>query len=243
MTATEWASGVLYNGLGRYDAALAVLGETERHHERGPAAIWPLTDLIEAAVRSGQPQLAETALEGIVEATRPSGTDWGFGIQARCRALLSDGDEADSLYREAIERLGRTRVRVQLGRAHLLYGEWLRCKRRRSEAREQLRFAFELFTAMGIEGFAGRAERELLATGEHVRQRRLETRLELTAQEVQVARLARDGLSNAEIGARLFVSPRTAEYHLRKVYAKLGITSRSELDQALTIEPNAAQVV
>jgi DNA-binding CsgD family transcriptional regulator len=232
LTITEFLSGTMYLGLGRYDAALAAVGGAERYHEEGPA-IWTLTELIEAAVRSGQPHLAGGALERIVETTGAAGTDWALGIEARCRALLSDGDDADNLYREAIERLGRTRLRVDLARAHLVYGEWLRRERRRLEAREQLRTAFEMFNAMGIEAFAGRAERELLATGERVRKRTVESRDELTAQEGQVARLARDGLSNAEIGARLFISQHTVAYHLRKIFNKLGIASRSELGQVL----------
>jgi DNA-binding CsgD family transcriptional regulator len=232
VTITEFLSGTLYLGLGRHDAALVAVGQPERYAEEGPA-IWTLTEQIEAAVRSGQRQLARGALERIVETTRAAGTDWALGIEARARALLSDGDEADSLYRETIGRLGRTRLRVDLARAHLLYGEWLRRKRRRLDAREQLRTALEMFSAMGIEAFAGRAERELLATGERVRKRTVETRDELTAQEAQVARLARDGLSNAEIGARLFISQHTVAYHLRKIFNKLGITSRSELRRVL----------
>jgi DNA-binding CsgD family transcriptional regulator len=232
LTITEFLSGTLYLGLGRYDAALAAAGGAERYHEEGPA-IWALSELIEAAVRSGQPHLAGRALERIVETTGAAGTDWALGIEARCRALLDDGDEAEMLYREAIERLGRTRLRVDLARAHLVYGEWLRRERRRVHAREQLRTAFELFNAMGIEAFAGRAERELLATGERVRTRTVETRDGLTAQEAQVARLARDGLSNSEIGARLFISQHTVAYHLRKIFNKLGITSRSELGRVL----------
>ena len=240
LTITEFLSGTLYLGLGRYDAALAAVGPPERYAEEGPA-IWTLTELIEAAVRSGQPQLASGALERIVETTGPAGTDWALGIEARARALLSDGDEADSLYRETIERLGRTRLRVDLARAHLLYGEWLRRERRRLEAREQLRTAFGMFNAMGIDAFAGRAERELLATGERVRKRTVETRDELTAQEAQVARLARDGLSNAEIGARLFISRHTVAYHLRKIFNKLGISSRSELGRVLPDSSNATR--
>ncbi|HEX3830612.1 MAG TPA: AAA family ATPase [Solirubrobacteraceae bacterium] len=232
LTITEFLSGTLYLGLGRYDAALAAAGGAERYHEEGPA-IWALSELIEAAVRSGQPHLAGGALERIVETTGAAGTDWALGIEARCRALLNDGDEAEMLYRDAIERLGRTRLRVDLARAHLVYGEWLRRERRRVDAREQLRTAFELFNAMGIEAFAGRAERELLATGERVRTRTVETRDELTAQEAQVARLARDGLSNAEIGTRLFISQHTVAYHLRKTFTKLVITSRSELGRVL----------
>ena len=149
------------------------------------------------------------------------------------RALLTDGDAAEPQYQEAIERLRRTRVRVQLARSHLLYGEWLRRERRRLDARDQLRVAFELFTSMGAEAFAARAERELLATGERVHKRGTETREQLTAQEIQVARLARDGLANAAIGERLFISQHTVAYHLRKVFTKLGITSRNQLARAL----------
>jgi ATP/maltotriose-dependent transcriptional regulator MalT len=160
-------------------------------------------------------------------------THWALGIEARVRAMLSDGETADTLYRESITRLGRTRVRVELARGHLLYGEWLRRERRRVDAREQLRTAHEMLTRMGIEAFAERARRELLATGETVRKRTVETRDELTAQEMQIALLARDGLSNPEIGTRLFISPRTVKYHLRKVFIKLDISSRAQLDHAL----------
>jgi len=174
---------------------------------------------------------------------RAGGNDWGLGVEARSRALLSHGDAAESLYGEAIERLQRTRLRPHLARAHLLYGEWLRRERRRTDAREQLRTAFELFTAMGIKTFAARAERELLATGEHVRTRSVETRDELTAQEAQIARLARGGLSNRDIGDRLFISQHTVAYHLRKVFTKLGVSSRSELAPALPARPGAAPPV
>jgi DNA-binding CsgD family transcriptional regulator len=242
LTITEFLSGTLYLGLGRYDAALAAVGQPKRYTEEGPA-IWTLSELIEAAVRSGQPQLAGGALEQIVETTHAAGTDWALGVEARARALLSEGGAAESLYGEAIERLGRTRLRVDLARAHLLYGEWLRRERRRLEAREQLRTAFEMFNAMGLEAFANRAERELLATGERVRKRSVETREDLTAQETQVARLARDGLSNAEIGERLFISQHTAAYHLRKIFTKLGITSRSELGRVLPDSSNATVAV
>ena len=173
---------------------------------------------------------------------RPSGSDWALAVEARSRALLSDRDTAERLYQEAIERLSRTRVRVQFARTHLLYGEWLRRERRRLDARDQLRTARELFTSMGAEAFAARAERELLATGERVRKRRIETRDELTAQESQIARLARDGLSNAEIGERLFISQHTAAYHLRKVFSKLDITSRNQLRQVLPDSAGAGQV-
>jgi len=179
------------------------------------------------------PEHAAGALERLSDSTRASGSDWALGIEACARALLSDGEIAERLYREALDRLGRTRVRVALARAHLLYGEWLRRERRRLDAREQLRLAHEMFVAMGAEGFAERARRELLATGETARKRAVHTSSQLTAQEAQVARLARDGLSNPEIGARLFISTRTVQYHLRKVFTKLGINSRVQLARAL----------
>src|SRR3984885_3683823 len=193
----------------------------------------PMAELIEAAVRSGERDLARLALDRVEETTSAAGTNWALGIQARSRALLSDGEAADVLYREAIARLSRTTIRVQLARAHLLYGEWLRRERRRREAREHLRTALEMFTSMGTEGFADRSQRELAATGEHPRKRTVETRDDLTPQEAQIARLAADGLSNAEIGARVFVSQSTVAYHLRNVFAKLNIASRHQLAQAV----------
>jgi DNA-binding CsgD family transcriptional regulator len=240
LTVTEMLSGTLYLGLGRYDAALAAVRQAGDYHEIGPA-IWMLTELIEAAARSGETQLAGHALELLAETTQSSGTDWALGIEARCRALLSDGDAAERLYREAIDWLSGARLRLEFARAHLLYGEWLRRERRRVDAREHLRTALEMFTRFGTEAFAARAERELLATGERVRARTVETRDELTAQEAQVARLARDGLSNAEVGARLFISQHTVAYHLRKIFNKLGITSRSELGRVLPASSNARQ--
>jgi DNA-binding CsgD family transcriptional regulator len=231
---TGLACAVLYNGLGRYEEALAAVREAvdvAPYSELStPSAV---AELVEAAARVGESGIAERALERLTLTTRPSGTDWALGVEARSRALVSKGDAAERLYEEAIERLGRTRVRVQLARTHLIYGEWLRRERRRTDAREQLRTAFEMFTAMGAEAFAARAERELLATGEHVRKRSVEARDELTAQETQIARLARDGLSNPEIGGRLFISPHTVAYHLRKVFSKLDISSRSQLDGVL----------
>jgi ATP/maltotriose-dependent transcriptional regulator MalT len=174
-------------------------------------------------------------LQQLAETARASGTDWALGMEARCRAQLSEGDAAESLYAEAIERLGRTRVRLDFARARLLYGEWLRRAGRRVDAREQLRPAHQLFSAMGVEGFAERARRELAATGETVHtQQDAGTGDELTAQEMQIARLARDGRTNPEIGAELFISPRTVEWHLHKVYPKLGISSRRQLQEALT---------
>ena len=195
--------------------------------------MWVLPELVEAAVRGGEAELARDALERLAETTQPCRTEFALGIEARCRALLSDGASADDLYREAIERLSRTRLRPELARAHLLYGEWLRRENRRGDAREQLRTAHEMLAAMGMEAFAERARQELQATGEKVRKRTVNTRDDLTAQERLIARLARDGLSNPEIGARLFLSPRTVEWHLRNVFTKLGIQSRRGLVNAL----------
>jgi len=240
VTVTHWARAVLYNGLGRYEDALAAAERASGHPEELAVFNWGLVELIVAAVRSGQTERAAAALERLLVITRASGTDWALGIGARSQALLSEGDAAERLYREAIERLGRTHVRVELGRGHLLYGEWLRRERRRVDAREQLRTAHAMFTAMGLEAFAGRAERELLATCERARRRTVETREDLTAQQAQIARLARDGLSNAEIGARLFISARTVEYHLHKVFSKLNIRSRTQLPLALPQEADAA---
>ena len=237
------AEAALYNGLGRYEEAFAAVREAvdvaPYSEQSTPTAV---VELVEAAARVGERGIAERALERLILTTRPSGSDWALGVEARSRALLSDGNAADRLYEEAIERLRRTRVRVQLARTHLLYGEWLRRERRRVDARDQLRTALELFTSMGAEAFAARAERELMATGERVRKRQIETREQLTAQEIQIARLARDGLSNADIGARLFISQHTVAYHLRKVFNKLDITSRNQLGHVLPDSVSAAQV-
>jgi DNA-binding CsgD family transcriptional regulator/tetratricopeptide (TPR) repeat protein len=229
----EWTSAILFNGLGGYDRALA---SAQRAAEGPPHHVtpWALTELIEAAVRTARPDVAAGALERVTAATGPSSSDWGRGIQARCRALLSDGESAERLYRESIERLARTRRRPELGRAHLLYGEWLRRENRRVDARVQLRAAHDRFVSIGMDAFAERARGELLATGEKVRKRTVATRDVLTAQERQVVRLASEGLSNPEIGARLFLSPRTVEWHLRNAFTKLGIHSRRELTHALS---------
>ena len=229
-----YASSVLHNGLGQHDAACDA---ARLAFEREPMGLGShiVPELAEAAARTGDVALVEAAMEWLSERTRVTPTEWVLGIEARVRALLCDGDAAESCYRESIERLGRTRVRAHLARAHLLYGEWLRRKRRRGEAREQLRTAYEMLDAMGIGAFAERARRELRATGETARKRTIEHTVELTAQEAQVAGLARDGLSNPEIGARLFISTRTVQYHLGKVFTKLGISSRSQLYRALQV--------
>jgi DNA-binding CsgD family transcriptional regulator len=229
VTTAHWYHAVLCNGLAQYGEALAAAQLAAAHQEEFAIPRWVLPELIEAAVRSGAPELGTGALEQLSETTRASGTDWALGVEARSRALLSDGDAAEPLYREAIERLARTRLRVELARAQLVYGEWLRREQRRLDAREHLRTAYEMFRHMGVEGFAERARRELLAAGETAHRRPEETRGVLTPQEAKIAQLAREGLSNPEIGARLFISPRTAQYHLRKVFAKLDITSRNQL--------------
>ena len=238
LVATEWASAVLFNSLGRYSDALAVCEQagTDRH-ELG-VSTWVPTEFIEAAVRTGHPERAAAPLRRLQDISRASGSDWALGVEARSRALVSEGQEAERLYREALERLGRTRVKIALARAHLLYGEWLRRQGRRVEARTQLRSAHQIYAAVGMGAFAERARRELVATGEKVRSRRVDTRDDLTQQEQHIARLACDGLTNPEIGAQLFLSPRTVEWHLHKVFTKLGITSRRQLRSAL---PDSAQ--
>jgi DNA-binding CsgD family transcriptional regulator len=240
ISACEWAKAVLDNGLGRYREALtAAQRATENPWEFG-FANWALVELVEAAARSGMRETAVDAHRRLADTTLASGTDWALGVEARSRALLSEGEMAERLYRSAIVHLGRTRVRTELARAHLLYGEWLRRERRRSEARAQLRTALGMLEAMGMEGFAERAGRELRASGETARQRTVATRDDLTHQEAQIARMARDGLSNPEIGTRLFISARTVQYHLAKVFTKLDISSRSQLARVL---PDAAAAV
>lgn len=227
-----YVTAVLYNGIGRYEAALAAAQEACGHEDPGFFG-WSLVELVEAGVRSGARDAAAHALRLLEERTRATATDWALGSEARARALLSEGRTADSLYREAIERLGRSRIVVQLARAHLVYGEWLRRENRRTDARKQLRIAHEMLARFGAEAFAERARRELLATGETVRKRAANGRDGLTAQEGQIARLAAGGHTNPEIGSQLFISPRTVEYHMSKVFAKLGIGSRRELRQLL----------
>jgi DNA-binding CsgD family transcriptional regulator len=240
LTVLDWAEAVLDNGLGRHAQARAVALRVVNHPQDISSSNWGMVELIEAAARSGSPEVALAAQRRLVDTTEICGTDWALGIKARSSALLADNASAEELHVEAIERLQRSSVRIELARAHLLYGEWLRRERRRVDARERLRTAHEMFTDMGVEAFAGRARRELLATGERVRMRTVETREELSSQEAHIARLARDGLPNAEIGERLFISQHTVAYHLRKAFRKLGITSRNELSHALPPEPRAA---
>jgi DNA-binding CsgD family transcriptional regulator len=225
-------AAILNNGLARYDAAIdgALRGSDEDDQWY---VGWSLAELVEAATRGGRPDLVTPALRRLERRTRAAGTDWALGVLARSRALTLSGDEAEASYREAIERLQRTRTRTELFRAQLLYGEWLRREQRRRDAREHLRSAYDAFSAMGAAAFAERARRELVATGETVRKRSLDSGDALTPQEGQIARLAADGGSNAEIGRQLFISGRTVEYHLSKVFTKLGVKSRRELRTAL----------
>ena len=229
----HWSTAVLYNGLGRYDEALASAQLGAAYPPDLAVSSWTLSELVEAAARCGRPDAAADALGRLAEMARACGTDWVLGVEARARAAVAEPGDADALHGHAIECLERTRFCTELARSRLLYGEWLRREGRRVDARAQLRVAHDQFTSIGMEAFAERARKELLATGEKVRKRTVETRDDLTAQERQIAELARDGLSNPEIGARLFLSPRTVEWHLRKVFGKLGIRSRYELAGAL----------
>jgi len=229
----EYSHAVLCNGLGQYDEALAAARGACADPREMVAHNWGMTELIESAVRAGRPDLAAEALQRLTTKAQACRTDWALGIEARSRALLSTGDIAERGFREAIEHLSRARVHGELARAYLLYGEWLRQADRRADARRELTRAYEMFTAMGMDGFAERTRRELLATGATVRQRTADATEQLTEQEALIARRARDGLSNPEIGAQLFISARTVEWYLRKVYAKLGISSRRQLQLAL----------
>jgi DNA-binding CsgD family transcriptional regulator len=229
----EYSHAVLCNGLSLYDEALAAARGACADPTEVVAHNWGLIELVESAVRTGQTDLAAAALDRLAGKARTCATDWALGLEARSRALLSDGDIAERGFREAVEHLSRARVRAELARAHLLYGEWLRRANRRADARGELTLAHEMFTAMGMEGFAERTRHELLATGVTVRQRTVDAADQLTEQEAFIARLARDGRSNPEIGAQLFISARTVEWHLRKVYTKLGVSSRRQLQRAL----------
>jgi DNA-binding CsgD family transcriptional regulator len=237
LTVSAWAKALLFNGLCRYNDALAAAESAANHPEDLCFSNWSLAELVEAAVRSGKPERAKAAYERLTELTDASGTDWALGTQAAASALLTDGPASERSHQEAIERLGRTRIRGALARAHLIYGEWLRREGRRVDARRQLRTAHDMLSSIGAEAFAERARRELEATGETVRKRQPLQRPDLTTQEAQIARLARDGLTNPEIGAMLFISTHTVEWHLRKVFAKLGISSRKDLGKTL---PEAA---
>jgi DNA-binding CsgD family transcriptional regulator len=233
LTVAEWAAALLYNGLARYEDAQAAAQQASDDPDNLRYAAWALPELIEAASRTGDGERGAKALQRLTAMTLASGTDWALGIQARSRALLSHGDAAERLYREANDRLARTRLRVDLARAHLLYGEWLRRERRRLDARAQLRQAHKLFLQFGAEAFAERARVELEATGERARKRTPQTRDDLTPQEAQIARLAAEGETNQEIAAQLFISASTVNYHLRKVFRKLGVTSRTQLARHL----------
>jgi DNA-binding CsgD family transcriptional regulator len=230
----RWSAAILHNGVGQYAEALAMAAPASAELPGLLVSTWMLPERVEAAVRCEQPQLARSALAEFERTAHPGRSDWGLGVEARSRAMLSDGEEAEDLYREAVSRLRRAGVRVEQARAHLVFGEWLRREGRRSDARTELRAAHEMFVAMSANGFAERARRELVATGVHVRTRGTDGGdTELTSQELQIARLARDGCTNAEIATELFLSARTVEWHLRKVFVKLGITSRRGLSGAL----------
>jgi DNA-binding CsgD family transcriptional regulator len=230
---TQWAQALLYNGLGRYQEALTAVREAIDHPDGAAVAMWAVIELVEAAVRAGEPGTAEEAFKRLSSITEASETEWARGMAARCEAQLHDGERAEGLYREAIDLLGRTTIRTELARTRLLYGEWLRRTGRRIEAREQLRTAYDMLATMGLVAFAERARRELAATGETVRKRTENTSHELTAQELHIARLAATGLSNADIAGELFISSRTVEWHMRKVFTKLGVTSRHQLRDAM----------
>jgi DNA-binding CsgD family transcriptional regulator len=232
VTAAEHASAILYNGLGEYELAFDAAQNAAAADELVISS-WALSELVEAAARLGRLEVARDAVDRLSERTGASETAWAKGTEARSRALVEDGEAAEDLYRRAIEWLGQCRMAAHLARARLSYGEWLRRQGRRVDARRQLRGAHEIFSSMGADGFAERARHELLATGEKVRRRQDHARDQLTPQEEHIARLARDGRTNSEIAAALYLSPRTIEWHLRKVYTKLGISSRMGLQFAL----------
>jgi len=234
-----WATALLHNGAGRHQEALAA-AQQACEHEDVIMFGWALVELIEAGARAGQLDAAAAALERLSERTRASGTEWALGIEAGSRALLSDAGSAEPFYRESVERLARSRGAVHLARAQLTYGEWLRRQNRRTDARELLRAAHKTFSRAGAQAFAERASRELIATGESAPRLTVDTRDALTPQEAQVARLVRDGHTNPEIGGRLYISPRTVEYHLHKVFRKLGVSTRKELRRVLAESPEHA---
>jgi DNA-binding CsgD family transcriptional regulator len=241
LTFVQWADAVLCNSLGRYEEALAAAHQASEDSLAVRFASWALVELIEAAVRSAAPERTASALQRLSGIARTCGTDWALGAEARSRALVSDGEAAETLYREAIDRFGRTRLRVELGRAHLVYGEWLRRQRRRRDAHDQLACAYQIFHSAGAAAFAERARIELRASGGQAHERAVEMRDPLTAQEALIARLAGDGASNPEIAAQLFISRATVAYHLRKVFTKLGVSSRNQLASALAGRRDAAR--
>ena len=232
VSVVDWAEAVLYNGLARYEDARSAALRVVDHQDLNPST-WVMPEVIEASVRAGTPELAADTHRRLVDMTRVSGTDWALGLAARSEALLVENQRAEELYVYAIERLGRTRIRADLARAHLLYGEWLRRERRRLDARRQLRTAHDLFSDFGMEAFAERARVELEATGEHARRRTVDTLDQLTPQEAQISRLVAQGNTNREIAAQLFISPSTVEYHLRKAFLKLAVKSRTQLANRL----------
>jgi DNA-binding CsgD family transcriptional regulator len=236
-----WAAAVLNNGLGRYEQAAAAAGEVVTHGILPWLSMWARCELIEAATRAGDTELARNALDGLAATTQPAGSCLALGIEARCRALLA-GDDAEELYREAVKQLDRSGNRTELARTHLLFGEWLHRQDRLREARAPLSAAEEMFAEIGMEAFADRARAELVAAGGKRRIHLVEPHEDLTPQEQQIARLARDGLTNAQIGAQLFLSPRTIEWHLRTVFRKLGIDSRDGLDATLRSKERKARV-
>ena len=233
IAATNWTIAVLNNGLGRYDDAFAAAAEATRIYGEIWFSTFASVELIEAACRSGRQERAVESLESLSASTSASATPWALGVEARSRALLAQGAASEPLYREAIERLEPTPLRLDLARSHLVYGEWLRREARRIDARNELRAAHELFTDFGMDAFAERSRIELEATGEHARKRTADRLDQLTAQESQISRLAADGSTNREIAAQLFISPSTVEYHLRKAFRKLNVTSRTQLANRL----------
>ena len=233
VSVVDWAEAVLNNGLARYEDALSAALRVVDRPDLNPST-WVMPEVIEAAVRAGTPELATDTHRRLVDMTRVSGTDWALGLAARSQALLVEDQRAEALYVYTIERLGRTRIRADLARAHLLYGEWLRRERRRLDARNELRLAHDLFSDFGMEAFAERARVELEATGEHARKRTVDTLGQLTPQEAQISRLVAQGYTNREIAAELFISPSTVEYHLAKVFRKLDVKSRMQLARRMS---------
>ncbi len=230
---SNWAAAVLHNAWGHYDQAFSAAEEAIRSAGSPTLAGWAMAELIEAAARTDRAGRVAQAVADLSSTTAAAGTNWALGVRSRSLALVSDGDTAEPLYLAALDFLTKSSARLDLARAHLVYGEWLRRENRRIDSREQLQRALDIFEAMEADGFAARARRELLATGQHSRKRGPETSSELTDQETQIAVRARDGLTNVAIGNELFLSPRTVEWHLRKVFMKLGITSRRQLPSAL----------